>query len=206
VLRHVDPQQQLVACGAVCTKWRKATREAINSIHVSTCTQKRCYQLQQWAVHPPAALYKLSLHGAGAQPSIRLYLSVLQHLKELELECVSLEAIAADGSVLRVVDLLPRLQQCTRLSFFSWDNPHLTAAVAAFQAMPALQDLEMNCYDLPTLPAPLTRLHLCNVVEALDATSAATISQLTGLRVLEAEIDGFDPSEVPGGKGGGGGG
>jgi len=192
VLQYVSPQQQLVVCGAVCSKWRKATREAISSIHMSRCTQEKCDQLQQWAVHPPAALHKLSLHGTGygQKPGLRLQLSVLQHLRDLKLDSVRLEALAADGSVLKVVDLLPRLQHCTKLEFNASNaDPQLQAAVAAFKDMLALQDLELYCHGLPgslaALPTSLTRLYL-ETVPSLDTTSAAGICQLTGLRVLEA--------------------
>jgi len=175
-----------------------ATREAISGIEIVGCSQQQCDQLQQWLVHPPAALYKFCLLGF-LEPSLRLQLSVLQHLKELELDEVELQAVAADGSVLTVADLLPRLQQCTKLTFHVREDPRLTAAGALFQAMPALQDLEVDYHTIPvslsSLPTTLRRLCLTNVGEALDSTNAAGICQLTGLRVLEAEAYGFDTSE-----------
>jgi len=214
VLQYVSPQQQLVVCGAVCSKWRKATREAISSICLRIRTQEKCDQLQQWLVHPPAALYTMCLHGMGyGQPlGLRLQLSVLQHLKELELDLddVCLEAVAADGSVLQVADLLPKLQHCTKLTFHNCGQPELTASAAVLQAMPALQDLDLNCYDIPeslALPTTLTRLSLFYNEGYITTSSAAAISQLTGLRVLEAEALGIDTSEeVEGGGGGGEGG
>jgi len=204
VLQHVTPQQQLVSCGAVCSKWRKATREAIFSINISRCTQQKCDQLRQWAVYPPAVLYKLSLHGES-QPVLQLQLLLLQHLKELLLVDIFLEAAAADGSVLKVVNLLPRLQQCSKLTFYAWGDPQLTGAVAAFQAMPALQDLDFDASDvnpsksLAVLPTGLTRLSLFGQ-KVINTTTAATISQLTRLRVLEAEGMSFDTSEAGGGQ------
>jgi len=210
VLQHVSPQQQLVACGAVCSKWRKATREAISSIHIIRCSrrkfQRKCDQLQQWLVHPPAALYKLCLRGY-ARAGLRVQLSVLQHLKELDLDDVWLEAVASDGSVLTVADLLPTLQHCTKLTFHFLEDPQPIAAVAASQAMPALQDLDLNCYDIPkrlALPTTLTRLSLFYNEECITTSSAATIRQLIGLCVLEAEAFGIDTSEEVVRKGGGG--
>jgi len=205
VLRQLSSQQQLVACGAVCSKWRKATREATSGIDISRCTQQQCDQLQKWAVHPPAALYKLCLHGQIPRPVLRLHLSVLQHLRHLELQLVRFEAFVADGSLLTVVDLLPRLQHCTKLILRTSYNCDLIDAAAAFPAMPALQDLDIDGEDaglpcsLVELPTTLTRLCL-ESLEAINPTNAATISQLTGLRVLEATTYGFDPSEEGGGQ------
>jgi len=203
VLQQVSSQQQLVACAAVCSKWRTATREAISSIAVRECTQQKCDELQQWLVHPPAALYSLSLclSDRQLQPGLRLQLSVLQHLRELKLGSVRLEVIAADGSVLQVADLLPRLQHCTKLHFVACkEGPLLTAAVAAFKDMPALQDLELGCHDLTqlnlaALPTTLTRLCLTDA-PPINSTSAAGFRQLTGLRVLEATAFGIDTSKA----------
>jgi len=208
VLQQLSSQQQLVVCGAVCSKWRTATREAINSIAVPKCTQEKRDQLQQWAIDPPAALYRLYLHlsdrHAWFHPlSLRLPLSVLQHLRDLELHSMRLKALAADGSVLKVVDLLPRLQHCTKLTLRARCNVELMDAAAAFQAMPALQDLDIEGedaglpYSLAPLPATLTRLCLESHSEgAITTANAASICQLTGLRVLELTATyGFDTSE-----------
>jgi len=175
-----------------------ATREAISSIHISSihisrCTQEQCDQLQQWLVHPPAALYSLHLSLALhpiCRPGLRLPLSVLQHLRELGLHGVRLEAIAADGSVLTVADLLPRLQQCTISTIRAWWNTELKTAAAAFHAMPVLQDLDIDGDEaglpgsLVVLPTTLTRLYLSSE-GVINTANAASISQLTGLHVLE---------------------
>jgi len=66
--------------------------------------------------------------------------------------------------------------------------------------MPALQDLDISGDEaglpgsLVVLPTTLTRLCLMSD-EAINTANAASISQLTGLRVLEAESSGFDTSE-----------
>jgi len=208
VLQQVSPQQQLVVCGAVCTKWRKATREAISSIVIGRCTQEKCDQLQQWAVDPPAALYSLLLHISGhwpdhdQQPGLRLQLSVLQHLRDLTLHNVRLEALAADGSVLTVADLLPRLQRCTKLTFCAANqDPQLVAAVAAFKGMPALQEMKVDCHKLleglAELPTTLTQLCLTGA-QLINSTSAAGLLQLTGLRVLDVTAYGCDTSKAGG--------
>jgi len=137
------------------------------------------------------------------QPGLRLQLSVLQNLKDLELHSVHLEAVAADGSVLKVADLLPRLQQCTKLAYVVCDEDILSsAAVAAFKDMPALQDLELECHDLTelnlaALPTTLTRLCLTDA-PCINSTNAAGFSQLTGLRVLEVSAFGCDTSKAGG--------
>jgi len=135
------------------------------------------------------------------------HLSVLQHLKELELDEACLEAVAADGNVLKVADLLPSLQQCTKLTIHARGAPELTAAAAAFHAMPALQDLYFDSYDeeagppisLVALPTTLTRLCLYSET-VVNGICAESICQLTGLRVLEVEALGFNTSEENGGS------
>jgi len=201
VLQYVTPQQQLVACGAVCSKWRKATREAISSINLYWSSQQKYGQLQQWFVYPPATLYELSLRGSrNARLRLQLSAAVLQHLKVLVLDKVRLEAVAVDGSMLQVEDLLPQLQHCTKLELCAWGDTELIAAAAAFQDMPALQDLAIRGEDaglpksLVVLPTTLTRLELFYDGD-INATRAATISQLTRLRVLEVSSVAFDTSE-----------
>jgi len=202
-----------VVCAAVCSKWRQATREAISDIHIYRCTQEKCDQLQQWAVLPPAALHRLALCGDGSvmlgflpQPCLKLHLSVLQPLKEIQLAGVLLAAVAADGSVLQLVDLLPRLLHCTKLACSGWNlDPQFAAATAAFHAMPALQDLYIYGEEvglpetLVALPATLTRLCLTSY-SVIDSTTAAAISQLTRLRELCAEAVSFDLGEQGGGQ------
>jgi len=194
-------------CAAVCSKWRKATREAITSIEVRRCTQEKCDELQQWLVHPPTALHSfaLALSDCELQPGLRLQLSVLHNLRDLELHSVRLEALAADGSVLQVADLLPQLQHCTKLYFVAcYEDEHFSAAIAAVKDMPALQDLDLECHALPpgvdlaTLPTTLTRLGLTGA-PCINSTSAAGFSQLTGLRVLDASAFGCDTSKAGGG-------
>lgn len=210
--RH--PQEQLVVCAAVCSKWRTATREAISDIHIYTCTQEKCNQLQQWAVLPPVAMRSLALRGRSfvelghlRQPGLRLKLSVLQPVEELQLSGMRLEAVAADGSVLQLADLLPRLQHCTKLtcSAFKLDPQLAAAAAAAFHAMPALQDLHVYGEEaglpesLVVLPATLTRLRLTSY-SVINTTTAATLSHLTGLRVLDVDAVSFDIDEEGGGQ------
>jgi len=195
VLQYVSPQEQVVACSAVCEKWRKATREAITSIDINSSSQQKFDQLQQWL--GPATLDKMSL-SASCPASVQLQLSVLQHLRELKLDSVRLEAVAADGSVLQLVDLLPRLQQCTMLTLDARGDADLTTAAAALHAMPTLQDLQIKDAGLPeslvALPTTLTHLYLLHD-GGINATSAASISQLTGLRVLEVAPNCFDTSK-----------